>query len=117
MLLTREQHMQILQEIYVRLLRKVALRRRELDNLRFHGDGPAIVGFAEPPKLLNVAHAYTQITEANKQIRAFDQMIDELKNPPVPPEKMSEEDRFSACVGIAVGHNLDITAIVAGISK
>nr|DAF93507.1 MAG TPA: hypothetical protein [Myoviridae sp. ctshb19] len=117
MVLSRVQHMKILQEIYSRLLHKIVQRRQELNNLRFGGDGPAIVGCGVPPQLLNVAHAYKQITEANNQIRAFDAMIDELKNPPTPPEKMTEEDRFSACVGIAVAHKLDISEIVAGASQ
>jgi len=114
MSLTVQQHIAILHNVYQRLEQRKQERRIEFNNLRYSVPTGEQVNTAPiQPKGLTIKSVLEHIRAIDREIKYFERQIEKYKNPEKPIDKMTDEEKFSQAIGIAMENKLDMSVILS----
>jgi hypothetical protein len=120
MSLTRHEQIKILEGIYTQLMAHFDQRQRVLDNLHSMQPGCGAIGQRGPSAFdgfVDVEHGASCVQQMKVNIEDVDQRIALLRNPPIPEQRMTDQQLFDRAIGDAQKYGVDIVKLVQGLHK
>lgn len=120
MSLKQQEQIKILEGIYCQLATRYDQRQRVLDNL--YADEPNCGPIGEkfptlPVEFLDVAHGANCVHQMKMNIDDVEQRIRLKRNPPVPEQRMTDQQLFDRAIGDAQSYGVNIVELVQGLTK